>query len=76
MAMRFSCRQTAQYRRLNLIWHFCRDVLFYASSWKSSFLEITFLGNHVAGDSEVIFGSAQFVTRMPRPDRMEFDRKG
>jgi hypothetical protein len=32
MAMRFSCRQTAQYRRLNLIWHFCRGVLFCASS--------------------------------------------
>jgi hypothetical protein len=35
------------------------------------FLEITLLEN-----PEVIFGSAQFVTRMPRPDRMVFDRKG
>jgi hypothetical protein len=30
----------------------------------------------VTGDSEVIFGSALFPMRMPRPDRMEFDRMG
>jgi hypothetical protein len=28
------------------------------------------------GDPEVIFVSAPFPTRMPRPDRMEFDRTG
>jgi hypothetical protein len=30
----------------------------------------------LAGDSDVIFGSALFLTRMPRPDRTEFDRMG
>jgi hypothetical protein len=30
----------------------------------------------VHGDPAVIFARAQFQTRMPRPDRMRFDRMG
>jgi hypothetical protein len=30
----------------------------------------------VPGDTDVIFESALFPTRMRRPDRMEFDRMG
>jgi hypothetical protein len=30
----------------------------------------------LAGDTEVIVEGALFPTRMPRPDRMEFDRMG
>jgi len=66
--MRFSCRQPRSIdgsTRSGIFAVVCYFVQVL------EFLEITFLEI-----SEVIFGSAQFLTRMPRPDRMEFDRKG